>query len=166
MKIYEYSKEVPIVNFSDDKYRKITFSDGIALKSLKDSLEGVITDDCYSILGYSDDAICIDKNMENYWEVYVGTIGKAKDKIIYDNVLEACFNLISRLSDSKNYANLVNNIFIENFNGNVNGMEVFNFIKTNKNVSDIELQYFQLDCVRYQLKMKSLDETVRYGRSR
>lgn len=64
----------------------------------------------YSIDGYSEDAICIERD-DNYWIVYNGERGNKYNIKNYDNVIFACYNMIYRLSESRAEKLRIQNIF-------------------------------------------------------
>lgn len=69
-------------------------------KALKDALTlNGIPPYYYSLNGYSEEAICIEKN-KDVWNVYLGERGKKNNTKSFTNVNEACLEMIASLTES------------------------------------------------------------------
>lgn len=66
----------------------------------------------YSLEGYSEDAICIEHNDDN-WIVYNGERGNRYNIKKYRNIQDACYNLILRLSESEEEYRQMRNVFAQ-----------------------------------------------------
>ncbi len=78
---------------------------------LKEVLDSIgIPSVYYSFNGYSEDAVCIEYN-NNCWMVYNGERGNKYNINKYDNIQDASFNMILRLSESDKEREHIQNIF-------------------------------------------------------
>ncbi len=48
-------------------------------------------------IGYDDDAVCLEKD-NNSWEVYIGYRGIKRERLVFDNIIEACIGVIKLLT--------------------------------------------------------------------
>ncbi len=55
----------------------------------------------YGILGYKEDAICLDKNNDCEWSVYEAERGNHYNSRLYEDLRLACLDLIGRISESE-----------------------------------------------------------------
>lgn len=82
----------------------------------------------YNISGYADDAACIVKDRDK-WKVFDGERGKKNNVSFYTNIVNACFDLISRVSDDMNEEEQIRREFIglllnRKEEGNVTNIEI------------------------------------------
>ena len=75
----------------------------LLIKALK---KGHIDEACYSLDGYKEEAVCIEKQ-KNVWLVYDGERGQQHNLEQYRDFEVAGYRLISRLSDSSETETLI-----------------------------------------------------------
>lgn len=80
------------------------------LNKLKEVLENNIPKQYYSIRAYSEEAICIEKQ-DSEWIVYCGERGNKYDIKSFSIIKEACFDLISRVSENEEIERKMKDLF-------------------------------------------------------
>ena len=68
-------------------------------KALKDILTTEFSKTVFSLDGFDEDAVCLDKT-NDYWEVYIGHRGQKDKRMVYDNIKDACLQVIRLLTPS------------------------------------------------------------------
>ena len=83
------------------------------IKAVDDTLNGNFYEVYYSVAGYGEDAICLQKDISGRWVTYIGFRHQRKETEDYDNIVDACLGLIRRLSEDYggDYGTLSNNFF-------------------------------------------------------
>ena len=104
-------------------------SDIETLKALEDAVSNYVPFNCYSVLGYAEDAVCIDKEGIDGWKVYLGSRGCENSKNTFDNLIAAGLKFISRLSDSTINEALMKRNFIENLKEGYSFKEIGDFLE-------------------------------------
>lgn len=89
---------------STQNNKKLSFqgsADTPQLKALKKTFcKFKIPSAYYSLAGYSEDAICIERVHNAEWWVYDAERGNKYNKVSYDSLFDACSELIARISES------------------------------------------------------------------
>ena len=99
-----------------------TIKDLFCLRVLKDVLKlAEIPLGYYSINSYSEDAVCIEY-LDGDWIVYNGERENKYNISKFNNVVNACRELISRLSDTEKEKQYIISLFEKNINSNSNFM--------------------------------------------
>lgn len=84
------------------------------LKRLEDVFDHIeIPSDYYSLNGYSEDAICIERS-DGMWIVYNGEKGNKYNLKKYRATLEACIDMILRISESEEEQIRIQSMFMRN----------------------------------------------------
>lgn len=104
-------------------------SDVLYFKQLKLIFDSVgIPPVYYSFNGYSEDAICIERS-SGMWIVYNGEKGNKYNINKYSDILDACNNLILRISENEKERKQIQNMFEKNINRHIglqNQIEIAN----------------------------------------
>lgn len=69
----------------------------ICTEALKETLANEFPVSNYSLNGYKEDAVCLQREGEN-WIVYVGYRSKKDDLKSYTNIVEACLEVIRSIT--------------------------------------------------------------------
>lgn len=81
--------------------------------ALKEVLSSEFPNYYYSIdNGYSDDAVILQQS-NNEWDVYNGFRNQKKDICHFDNIVDACLEVIKRLSSSDSVLKKLRNAFYD-----------------------------------------------------
>lgn len=98
----------------NNKYGSPILGDKKYLKSLEDVFDYIeIPSDYYSLNGYNEDAICIERS-DGVWIVYNGEKGNKYNLKEYRATLEACFDMILRISESEEEQIQIQSMFMQN----------------------------------------------------
>ena len=87
----------------------------ICLNALDNLLDAHIDNACYSLHGPKESAVCLEAT-KNGWEVYEKERNAKDDAIWFDNLVEACLEIIERLF-RKTEVILYKNIFLNSIIG-------------------------------------------------
>ncbi|MCR4656255.1 MAG: hypothetical protein K5770_08525 [Lachnospiraceae bacterium] len=80
------------------------------IEALKEVCTGRFNDDEYSLDGPKESAVCLEK-VAGEWSVYEKEKNSRNDSYLYDNIVEACLDLLRRLSVAKDYKELKDAFF-------------------------------------------------------
>ena len=72
------------------------FQENKCIELLSKVLDTSYDKDEYCLHGYKDSAVCMDK-IDDKWEVYESDRGNKFDVLIFDTLIEACFDVIKRM---------------------------------------------------------------------
>lgn len=71
--------------------------ESICLEGLDKILASEFPVNYYSLDGYSEEAVCLQKVDDSHWEVYVGIRNQHDDAIVYDDIIDACLGVIKKM---------------------------------------------------------------------
>ena len=69
----------------------------ICQNALEDVLMTEFSKTMFSLDGYDEDAVCLKKD-NDYWEVYIGNRGQKNERMVFDNIVDACLGVIQLLT--------------------------------------------------------------------
>lgn len=128
--------------------------DDFFLKCLQMALDkNNIPSSYYNFMQYADEAICIDKCM-NEWSVYDGERGNKYNLKKYDNVFEACMEFIMRISEDSNEEKDIVECFLYNISN-----EIPEFPDSINYLSKI-LYRLVMTLILYRLKMANINNSL------
>lgn len=118
MKVYESSKleseVIPLNSYKTINEKDLNEDEKLILLELNEIMKKMGLDNYYHLGNYREESICLFKN-NDLWEVYITERGNCYNKVVYDNCLEACFEVILQACDNKKDAMMVMDIMKEMF---------------------------------------------------
>ena len=80
------------------------------IRALQDICSKHFREDEYSLDGPKESAVCLEK-VSNEWNVYEKEKTSRNDSYLYDNIVEACLDLLRRLCLASEYKSLKDTFF-------------------------------------------------------
>ena len=82
------------------------------LQTISDVLSENVNPNYYSLNGYKEEAVCIEKG-KDYWQVFSAERNNRFDVASFDTVVEACLCLIHRVCPKREEGLLLKNEFLD-----------------------------------------------------
>lgn len=84
----------------------------VCQRALEKALSEEFPKSNYSVNGYKEEAICLQKQRDSVWIVYVGIRNNKEECEKYDNVVEACLGMIRKICCGNDLTKDLSNSFL------------------------------------------------------